>query len=68
MTDTASLTLALSEAQAGDTLVLAAGEYQGAFTVATSIQLQGEFGATLVFVLLGYGVDSVIVRRVCRLC
>ncbi|MGL4713215.1 MAG: nitrous oxide reductase family maturation protein NosD, partial [Shewanella sp.] len=35
------------EAQAGDTLVLAAGEYQGAFTVATSIQLQGEFGATL---------------------
>lgn len=47
VTDTDSLTLALSNAQAGDTLVLATGVYEGSFKVTQSISLKGEMGATL---------------------
>ncbi len=47
VTDTDSLTLALNKAQAGDTLVLATGVYEGSFKVTQSISLKGEIGATL---------------------
>ena len=47
VTDTDALTLALSKAQNGDTLLLANGVYTGSFRVTQSINLQGEVGATL---------------------
>lgn len=45
VTDTDSLTHALSHAKAGDTVVLASGVYQGNFRLTQSIALQGEAGA-----------------------
>lgn len=45
VTDTDSLINALGKAQNGDTLVLAAGVYEGSFKVTQSISLRGEAGA-----------------------
>lgn len=47
VTDTATLTQALTRAQDGDTIVLATAVYEGNFTVSRAIHLKGEAGATL---------------------